>query len=75
MLRLDFETFTLVGTNGSANDNEGDCLDTFMVTVSCAAKIRYICVLVDCFIFQRFQLVKSYQQSVEKTLDSTVADN
>ncbi len=34
MLRLDFETFTMVGTNGSANDNEGDCLDTFVVTVS-----------------------------------------
>ena len=33
MLRLDFETFTTVGTNGSANDNEGDCVDQFAVTV------------------------------------------
>ncbi len=34
MLRLDFETFTTVGTNGSANDNEGDCVDQFAVTVN-----------------------------------------
>ncbi len=33
-LCLDFETFNLVGTNGSANDNEGDCIDTFTVTVA-----------------------------------------
>ncbi len=33
MLRLDFESFTIVGTNGSANDNEGDCRDTFTTTV------------------------------------------
>ncbi len=33
MLRLDFEMFTLVGTNGSSNDNEGDCVDSFTVTV------------------------------------------
>ncbi len=33
MLRLDFERFTIAGTGGSANDNEGDCLDTFTVTV------------------------------------------
>ncbi len=33
MLRLDFEMFTLVGTNGSSQDNEGDCVDSFTVTV------------------------------------------
>ncbi len=33
-LCLDFETFNLVGTNGSGNDNEGDCIDTFAVTVT-----------------------------------------
>ncbi len=33
-LCLDFETFNLVGTNGSNNDNEGDCIDTFAVTVT-----------------------------------------
>ena len=32
-LRLDFETFTILGTGGSANPGEGVCLDTFQVTV------------------------------------------
>ncbi len=32
-LRLDFETFSLIGTGGSSMVNEGDCLDTLMITV------------------------------------------
>ncbi len=32
-LRLDFETFTLLGTGGSSNQDEGVCLDTFTVSV------------------------------------------
>ncbi len=33
-LRLDFEEFSIRGTGGTAQTNEGVCLDTFTVTVS-----------------------------------------
>ena len=33
LLRLDFETFNIIGAGGTAIDNEGDCMDTFTVTV------------------------------------------
>ncbi len=33
LLRLDFETFNTLGAGGTAVDNEGDCMDTFVVTV------------------------------------------
>ena len=33
LLCLDFERFTLAGTGGSANVDEGECLDMFTVTV------------------------------------------
>ncbi len=36
LLRLDFETFNTLGAGGTQVDNEGDCMDTFTVTVSCA---------------------------------------
>ena len=33
LLRLDFENFNIIGAGGTAIDNEGDCMDTFTVTV------------------------------------------
>jgi hypothetical protein len=35
-LRLDFETFTILGTGLTTESNGGLCLDTFKVTVSAA---------------------------------------
>ncbi len=40
LLCLDFEIFTLVGTNGSSQDNEGDCIDMFMVNVILNANMK-----------------------------------
>ncbi len=34
LLRLDFGTFEILGTNGFNLVNEGACLDTFTVTVT-----------------------------------------
>ncbi len=34
LLRLDFLTFQTLGTGGTNVDNEGDCMDTFTITVS-----------------------------------------
>ena len=33
LLRLDFLTFQTLGTGGTNQDNEGDCMDMFTVTV------------------------------------------
>ncbi len=33
LLLLDFENFNIIGAGGTGMDNEGDCMDTFTVTV------------------------------------------
>ena len=33
-LRLDFDTFTILGTGGTTESNGGECQDMFAITVS-----------------------------------------
>jgi hypothetical protein len=42
-LRLDFETFAIQGTGGTGNNDEGVCLDTFIVQVQFATFICQQC--------------------------------
>ena len=48
-LRLDFETFTITGPDGTVEANGGECkVDTFKITVSVTSHYLFLCRIQTC---------------------------